>query len=258
MVLVVQRGMYNSVTSPIKIPVLVPGNAENNDGQQTFGVELSASRFVRILGNDDLRDAQRYFTEAEAQHFHAVIAITQAFQKPDDFVALDKALIAYQKAQELRVDQGRKELDDLADLGPLLAPLMGLPPDKAVEHFSGLGPGLQARKDVRRLLSFELSESLDDARLVLWWTGTDFRPAIWCPAMKTGFYARALLSVVGGTGIRVCPHCGGAFLQERSDQFYCSIAHREAHRVARWRLKKKTEKSKKIKKRKNHGPGKAR
>lgn len=249
MVLVMQRGKYDTVTDSIKVvPVLVPGDAESNDGQQTFGVEFSDPRFVRILGNNDLRNARRHLTEAEAQHFHAVIAITQAFQKPDDFVALDKALIAYQKAQDLRISNGRKELDDLADLGPLLAPLMGLTADEAVEHFSGLGPGLRARKDVRCLLSFELSESLDGARLVLWWTETEFKPAIWCPDMKTGFYARALLSVVGGTGIRVCPHCGDFFLQERSDQFYCSIAHREAHRLARWRQKKKTELLKKTKK----------
>jgi len=69
---------------------------------------------------------------------------------------------------------------------------------------------------------------------VLWWTNKTFRPALWCPTMKIAFYARALLG-----GIRICPHCDGLFFQDRPDQNYCSVAHREAHRVARWRLQQK-------------------
>ena len=80
---------------------------------------------------------------------------------------------------------------------------------------------------------------LGDARLVLWWSEDGLKPAIWCREMRTGFYARALLSVVGAKGLRICPHCGEPFLQERSDQDYCSVAHREAYRVARWRSQQK-------------------
>ena len=73
------------------------------------------------------------------------------------------------------------------------------------------------------------------SQLVLWWTGVRFTPAIWCYDMKTAFYVRALL----GKGLRICPHCSEPFPQKRPDQNYCSVAHREAHRVARWRLQQK-------------------
>ncbi len=89
----------------------------------------------------------------------------------------------------------------------------------------------------------------DGARLVLWWNKERFLPAIWCPNLKTAFYARALLDIVGTKSFRLCAFCADWFRQKRTDQDYCSVAHREAHRVARWRANQKLKIQKKGRKR---------
>jgi hypothetical protein len=110
---------------------------------------------------------------------------------------------------------------------------------EAMEIFEGLRPGPRASADPRWLLSYEVSQALRDVRLVLWWNKERFLPAVWCPNLKTAFYARALLDIVGTRSFRVCAYCGDLFRQKRPDQDYCSISHREAHRVARWRASQK-------------------
>ena len=244
--LVMQRGKYDAVTQKGHLPVLIPTSAEQREGWTTFTQELGPPESVRMLKNSDLKNARKHLTEWEAQHLHAIIALIQALQKPADSIALTRATEAVTKAHELqRVQRSDRRLTAgldpkaEADLGHALAHLIGLPPQQAIEHFERLRPGPRASQDPRWLLSYEVSMELDDARLVLWWSEDGLKPAIWCREMRTGFYARALLSVVGAKGLRICPHCGEPFLQERSDQDYCSVAHREAHRVARWRSQRK-------------------
>ncbi|MGC2791706.1 MAG: hypothetical protein WA899_06790, partial [Candidatus Sulfotelmatobacter sp.] len=62
--------------------------------------------------------------------------------------------------------------------------------------------------------------------------------AIFCPSIVTALFAKLLLSRVSGKGLAVCPQCGIPFVTKRPNQDYCSIKHREAHRVARYRAKK--------------------
>ena len=100
-----------------------------------------------------------------------------------------------------------------------------------------------------------MSQALDSARFVLWWSGKQFRPALYCPELKAAVYTFLLMSIVAGRGWGVCPHCGEFFVQKRPDQNYCTIAHREAHRVARWRAAKVSQLNKKGGK---NGPRKAR
>ncbi len=88
-------------------------------------------------------------------------------------------------------------------------------------------------------LAESVSEDAAQARLILRWTGKRFLPALLCPDIATALYVRALLGFVGGRALVVCPKCSKPFVPKRSDQFYCSVAHREAHRVARWRGSKK-------------------
>ena len=97
----------------------------------------------------------------------------------------------------------------------------------------------------QRILAKVLSNVLGKAQLVLWWKDNErrFLPAIYCPDVATALYVRALVKFVGGKSFLVCPHCGGFFVQQRSDQDYCSIRCREAHRVARWREAKSRRKS---------------
>ena len=102
----------------------------------------------------------------------------------------------------------------------------------AMELFA-LGPGQAA--DIGWLFSSVLSGELDSVRLVLWWSGKQFRPALYCSDLKSALYTLILLRLVAGRGWGVCPQCGDFFVQKRRDQTYCTVAHREAHRVARWR-----------------------
>ena len=64
--------------------------------------ELEAPKFVRRLKNDDLRNAKKHMTGADAQKFNATIALMQALRKPGDSIALTRAADALKKADELQ------------------------------------------------------------------------------------------------------------------------------------------------------------
>jgi hypothetical protein len=235
-----QRGLYDPVTDEYRVPVLVSAKSSHRDGFATFFRELSPPTPVRVFRDCELRDARQHLTPEEVQHFMAVIDLTTALQNPSDSIVLRKA-----RERLLKVyDAKRSELPDLSPLidGQFSAEVKkntDLSPREAMEFLITSRPSPRAAKDARWLLSEELSEMLSaSSRLVLWWTGERFTPAIWCENVKTAFYVRALLSAVRGKGIRICPHCSEVFFQQRSDQNYCSVAHREAHRVARWRAMK--------------------
>jgi hypothetical protein len=94
------------------------------------------------------------------------------------------------------------------------------------------------------------------SEIVLWLVDGTFRPAIYCSDTKTALYIHTFfIASIGGLGWRICPysHCEKKqFFQDKPNQDYCCPAHREAHRVARWRDERKkklaAEKSKKGKK----------
>lgn len=245
-VLYMQRGKYDTVTQQFSLPILIPATAAQQEGVATFQQELGAPAPVRRFKDSDLKDAAKHMTAGDAQHFHAVVALTRALQNPSDTIALRNANVAFEEAYRLR----RTEPNSFAELGEdfaiALGRAIGAPPQEAVEILDRKRPGPRAASDPRWMLSYAVSEGLStSSQLVLWWTGVRFTPAIWCDEMKTAFYVRALLSAVGGKGLRICPHCGEPFVQKRPDQDYCSVAHREAHRVARWRAAKTKQRKKK-------------
>ena len=183
----------------------------------------------------------------DVQHFVAMVELTTALQNPSDPIALRKAKESLKRAY----DHKSKQPTDLSrfidkQFSDQVKKNTDLSPQEAIEVLLGRRPSSRASKDARWLLSEEISEMLSaSSRLVLWWTGKRFTPAIWCEDVKTAFYVRALLDVVGGKGLRICPHCSEVFFQQRPDQNYCSVAHREAHRVARWRVKQLSKSKKK-------------
>lgn len=251
-----QRARYDTVTE--KLPVLVPASEKEMEGWATFLPEIGSPDRVRTLKDDDLCNPQKHLNEIEVLHFSAVLALSRALDNVADTIALKNAHEKLEKAQQLHLSKDRRlstgvSEDAMQRMGAALAHLTGLPPQEAIAHFEGIRPGKRAREDLRWLLSYEISKVLDEARFVLWYPGNALKPAIWCPSIRVAFYVHALLSVAGGKGLRICPHCSKAFLQERPDQNYCSIAHREAHRVARWRFKKKQATG-----RKHNGPRKTR
>ena len=74
-----------------------------------------------------------------------------------------------------------------------------------------------------------------------------FVPAIFSVLMCTDRpipSQHSFIAPTGGPGFRICPYDGEQFFQDRPNQDYCCPAHREAHRVARFRNGKNGEDSK--------------
>jgi hypothetical protein len=260
-VLLMKRGSKNTVTDEAKLPVLVPCSAAEMEGFATFGPEDGPPQTVRIFVDADLKKAKKHLPGLALQRWVAVMKLKQALESPDDSMARQDALRALDEVDQL-LRSGAES--------PLRAPIPPEVPANLVEDFAhgkyspqmmielmehnlGLRPGPHAKTDPGWLLSYVLSMELREARLVLWWRDKSFRPALWCPDMKTAWYARALLKVVGGKGFCICPHCGAWFVQDRPDQIYCKVSHREAYRVARWREQKKQNATEKGNKRRING-----
>jgi hypothetical protein len=92
--------------------------------------------------------------------------------------------------------------------------------------------------DAVRLFAAEMSGVLkDNVHLVLWLSGTRSMPALFCDDPVPAAYAYALF----GSRWKVCPYsaCGKWFIPTQTQQDYCCPAHRDAHRVARWRERHK-------------------
>ncbi len=254
-----QRGRYKTVTSDFRLPVLIEATPEEQEGLATFDPGLGPPRPVRTLKDSDLKNANRYLTQSEATHFSAVVALAHALRTPSDSIALKNARRALEKAYELRRAEPTVGGPATPEFAEALSRWSGLPPEEAVEVSEGRRPSPRTAADPRWWLSYEVSRGLFFfAHLVLWWTKDRFTPAIMCEDIKTAFYVRALLSAVGGKGFHICPHCDEPFMQQRPDQNYCSIAHREAHRVARWRAAKSSKAAKSQKRGGKNGPRKAR
>ena len=249
-----QRGCINTVTD---IPILIPCRPEEQDGSATFLREFAQPQPVRVVSSAEfkskrgLKEALSSMEASERDHFSAISSLASALHNEDKlWIARARELVeqGYRKKREDDSKLGitpAKE-DDL-EFGRTIIRLFGLQPDQeneAIERWNGYRHGPRAEEDYRWLLSQLFGEALESARLVLWCSGTQLRPAVYCPDLKVALYMFFLLRVVGGRGWGVCPYCNEVFLQHRSDQNYCTIAHREAHRVARWRAENASPKKK--------------
>jgi uncharacterized C2H2 Zn-finger protein len=85
-----------------------------------------------------------------------------------------------------------------------------------------------------------LAESLSAARLVFWFDDRTnvMSPGIYCPDFKTA----VIVSSLFGDTFHICPKCRKVFFAEKT---YCSLSCQGAHRQARWRASKKTNKREK-------------
>jgi hypothetical protein len=193
--------------------------------------------YVRAVTQDDLapsskRSPIRSVSEADKEFFLAVVALMKGLENKDR-VAIARA------RERVVLALGRKQgIDPSSPDVRRVASQLGLEPGRdavALEIFT-LGPGHSA--DVGWLFSSVVSGELDSVRLVLWWFRKQFRPALYCPDLKSALFTLILMKIVGGKGWGACPQCGDFFVQKRPDQTYCTVAHREAHRVARWRAAK--------------------
>lgn len=86
---------------------------------------------------------------------------------------------------------------------------------------------------------------LKDTQLVLWWNSKrkQFETGILCPNYQSAVFARFILNGVLGIGLRVCPRCHKTFQPAHPEQDYDKPECREAHRIARWRERRRTLKA---------------
>jgi hypothetical protein len=239
-----QRLRNNTVTEGI--PVLVSCRPTEQNGVATFLPELAAPGPVRVITDVELRskrgliEALSTMKDYEREQFRAVGSLLSALQTQDiSGFALARQRVAnafaLKHATDSKLGFVPAREDDL-EFGGLLIRVFGLRPGQereAIQRWNGYRLGPRAEADHGWLLSQLMSEGLESVRLVLWWSGNGVRPAIYCPDLKAAVYTFLLTKKWG-----VCLHCGDFFIQKRPDQNYCMIAHREAHRVARWRAAK--------------------
>ena len=231
------------------IPVLIRCSPNKREGYATFNT-LRADQPVRALGDEDLDRTPyilRTLREDQREHWYAVLDLMQAMGDKKRR-GLRKALRRLGAAAKGERGQARRPWQgDQADLefGKSLTRVLGLRPNQAKEAldiFEGYKPPPKAESDLRHRLSYEVSRALlNRVQFVLWWSGERFLPGLYCEDDKAAIYVWLLLRFFStDAAIRVCPHCGNAFIQRgRADQGFCSTTHRDAYRMARWRARKK-------------------
>jgi hypothetical protein len=206
-VLNMTREAYKTVTP---IPILMPAIGQESDGQANFDLSRPVSTKVRMFADDDLAKLKKLLPANNWKFLSGVLGVKQAFESKD----------------QLKLRQG------YADVAPVMLGKSASNVEMQLQKEFLDALAVDARSAVIFLPQLA-TYALKDARLVLWRSKGKFVPAIFCPNFTTALYTKALLG-----RIKVCPHCNQLFEVPRSNQDYCSIAHREAHRVARWRAGK--------------------
>ena len=260
-VLCVKRDQYKTVTD---FALLVPASEPDAMGEATFLSETECVRHVRALKLEEIKKTAKGLKRAEAEHFDALLALRDSLESMDG-LARDNAVERMKRVYRRRESERPKYPPEVERiLGETFASFSGLSPEETIKYMDGVRSGPKASASLQRLFSYEVSQAvgslLHNAQIVLWWMEGAFRPAIYCPDIKTALYIHTFfLAPVGGVGFRICPYDGEQFFQDRPNQEYCCPAHREAHRVARFRDKKKrkaAESGKKV--RESNGTKKAR
>jgi hypothetical protein len=208
------------------LPTLVPCQPGDENG-----FLLKPQTLVQIVDNSDLLTKTKQFRRAgvTALEHGELVAVRLLLQARDrsDFHAARKAM-----------EHLRPKIKINAPPGPL--DLVGFAFD-AVE--SGM------------FLAGFISDVLARAKLVYWQQGKapnypalpnapQLRPGVYCPDFKTACAVKMLFG-----NVRVCLHCNALFESERSNQDHCCSQHREAHRMARWRIEQEKKKLKASRKR---------
>lgn len=220
-----QRARTKAVSHGVSV-LIPPMAGEAGQPAEVFGLMgLAVSPSLRVMQVDEqVKDDERVLTglpKKERERFLATMQLLCAVEIKDN-EATEKALL---------------RLDGITDRA-------------AKQIIKGIARSLDAERQAR-LLADQLNRELRGVRFVLAFVEGRSTPvpAIYCPRRVQGLYVRMLFKIGGTHGLGVCPHCGEGFEMRRPDQQYCSIAHREAHRVARWRAagKEKGTRSKKQK-----------
>jgi len=247
--------MYDSVT---ELSVLIPCGQSERDGVANFSPPkpvLKGGRPIRQDGGIMVRYSSVRALREDELRPGSKANLIQRLNREDQKRLL--GLLSFRQAVENgdKLQLERLEKDYLQIVPDILA--ASSPEIKINEATKALIEAASARTFAQRhtqesaatLLAQILTKVLRHARLVLWWNDERFLPALYCPDLKTALYVRALLGIVGGKALLLCPRCGKPFFQQRSDQGYCSVRCREAHRVARWRANNTPKKRRAVKRR---------
>jgi hypothetical protein len=247
----VKRDPYKTVTSKESFAILIPTSPEKAMGEATFQQEFGQPVPVRAVTLEELKSAPRKMKGEAGDYFLALLTLKGALEGRDE-LQFAKAKDRLEKVYRLReaaqaASQSPRHEESRRQFSEWLATVIGLPPDESLKHFDGLRPGPRAKANPSRLLSYEVSQrvGLMNAQIVLWWMDGEFRPAIYCKDIESALYIHTFfIAPIGGLGFRICPYDGDQFFQQRPNQDYCCPAHREAHRVARFRNEKKLKMAK--------------
>jgi uncharacterized C2H2 Zn-finger protein len=223
-----QRGNDISVS---RLPrILVDAKPGENGCPASFHLRTKRPTLIREFTDTDSNRVLRDLKGKDRARFYSLIELIKALQS-DDRLALDHAIERIKDSSQLtgKFSENRMYGSGKSSWVSLIM-LRQIQDNK----------GQAEEQNAQRHLSRRLSEELGNVKLVLWWTGELFTPGLYSPDEGSALYVRALLGLGSATKtFMVCPHCGTLFIQERTDQQYCTVAHREAHRVSRWRAQKK-------------------
>jgi|ERR1039458_94968 hypothetical protein len=239
-----QRDSLQSVTT---LPILVPcKDGEAHDGTANF-YEDRVLLPVRLVKDEELETISKSLRPDEQQFFRDCVALRRAYDKKDQLALSGpyERLWPYLiKAKELR---------------PRTLPLPLAVREKLLRDTKRMATApfdtpRAAMRSVEVYYPILVTEEIKEAHVVLWWSSRQrrFTPAIFCglpsdeqglhhprlPDLKTAFFLMGLLGK-----IRICPlaGCEILFVPRQANIEYCSLAHQAAHRVARWRAKKRQE-----------------
>jgi hypothetical protein len=263
---IVKSTLYDTVTYvPVLIPAeLLPG--ERPSGKQTFRIYFSPISRPRRKSESALPRPPVRVPEAE----QPVLQLRATDLSPKSRVGkkvwkilgkMERSHLCESLALRAKLQRGRPatvlaiiykalqmaiwgDLDDV--VGPIEIPRSSGAWKRWGKYFSkprsrsrDFAAELADARAHETVVAALVSHALRDARMVLWWSGAEFTPAIWCDNLETAVYALALPMFAGGDLLGLCLRCKQIFVRKRSDQEYCSHRHREADRVARWREKQR-------------------
>jgi hypothetical protein len=224
------------------------------DGKATFMAGGGSTIDVRAVSLKELRLAVREMSKAEGEQFSALLALRGALEACDN-LALGRATERLGRVRQL--DMNYQKLDKRLQkfnrqMDKLVAPIIHLHPELRSDTEIERSPSWLLSSEVSRMVGF-------NAQLVLWEARGAFRPAICCSDLNTAVYIHTfLIAPMGELGFRACPYDGDQFFQDRPNQDYCCPAHREAHRVARFRARRKQDSNKEKKNGRKDGTQEAR
>jgi len=238
------------------IPVLIPTREAKPQGYALCGLRPTP---VRVMTDRDVGALYLGLEKTPRDELIAVANLAKAYRdrnresarKTDWKMAVRnyKLSLAFQRKLH---ESGRRREDNQAELelGRWLIAnqenagidLGTKSPKKAASIYSGYALPQNSQRDPLSMLGRAIHRHLQFAiaNLVLW-RRMDGEPqlGLLCRQREEALYILALLRLPEPKGLAVClyPRCKQVvFEQSRPDQDYCSPAHREADRVARWRM----------------------